>query len=269
MRERKLKPCNAKEFDRTIRTLKNNPNHKQFIVLQKGGVRKIIVAGKEIRKIINGKGTIDTGVLQTKQFFAWLRVFNKKIDDKIYSTPHLQSLSIKFKGVNRWENNDMWHQIVGKRFYIIDIQHAYWQMLYRVGYIDKEYYEKYADDDQYKEAKRLCAAFLARETKAFYQKNYGPAKKPWTIECSYPGRQQAFKNIRHELYNILQQASLKFPLGIFKVAVDGAYVTPEYIKQVKEYFLSIGVKTKITDCFKISDNNYIVNGKIKPWKKIL
>jgi len=146
-------------------------------------------------------------------------------------------------------------------FFNIDLSSAYWQMLYSLGYIDEKYFKKYMYDDKYKQAKRLCVSFLARECKATYYNQ--ETKTPFTITCDIEPLYNVYRNVRYQLYNMIQEIIFELPEYI-EYNIDGITVYgTSNVELVKRRFKEMGLIFKTTMCFKIDENCYKYGSKIK------
>ena len=74
---------------------------------------------------------------------------------KFLKNPDLYDLDIKTEGLSRQKNKEYWDTIPDNTFfYNIDLSSAYWQIAFRLGYLDKRMFDRYMLDDQYKKVKR-------------------------------------------------------------------------------------------------------------------
>jgi hypothetical protein len=207
---------------------------------------------------------LDLGGITKGQFSSFLGQFNKKLYSQFAKNPELLNQKIDFYGTARHRNTKTWDNTpIGTFFYNIDLKSAYWQMSYRLGYIDQTMYDQYISLDDYKTAKRFCISFLARPNKMVYHAKDGTK---YEIQCDTEVLKRVYSNIRNELYKIIQ-TSLKGSNEYIEYNVDGVAVPSKLVPMVKEYLYNEGLKFKTTFCQKINDKQFSCGKKIKNFRK--
>jgi hypothetical protein len=169
---------------------------------------------------------------------------------------------IGYKGIMNKINREYYRELpIGGEFVSIDIVSCYWQMAYKLGYIDKDMYDKYMNNSRYKQAKRLCVALLGRP---FIKKYVIPKKGiDMDVSCDMGLYKTMFKNIRDLAYTHIQECCEIVDGKYYWRNIDCIAVDFQDYKKVSEFFKSKNIKISISYAVKI--DNYICNngGKIK------
>jgi len=195
--------------------------------------------------------SIDLGKISKEHFFSFLGLFNKNLYKNFIINQKLLSLEIEFKGVSRNKNRNNFDKIeIGGFFYNLDLNSAYWQIVYKLGYIDYELFEKYKYADEYKVAKRLCISFLARNN----YKNYYINGKEFTIKCETSALKQVYVNIRNTLYSIFNECAHELDYIAFNI--DSIYFMKKDLPKAKKFFEQLGLEYKLVLCQKIGKREF-------------
>jgi len=244
-------------YESTIKVLINNGlKVKEHHV----GSRRTLYANNEICGFnkVNYHLPLSDG-LTTAKFNAFLAYFSRTLYSQFKQNPDLFNLKIQYTGLSKGKDSQMWNKIKSREvFYNIDLSSAYWQIAYRLGYINTKIFEKYMPLDEYKEAKRYCVSFLARENKM----NYFDNREINLIECDMSVLYQVYENIRHELYNIIEELKNHIKFWI-EYNIDGISVTEKYLQKTKSKFDELGLIYKVNECFKIDNKSYFLKNTIR------
>ena len=237
------------EYEYSVKVQKFNGNC--FMEHYLGSRKKIIVS-----KLMIGTHATDNnltlGTLSKPRFVAFLGRFNKQLYRRFRTIPQLYDLDIKFKGLSRGKNTDMWDKMpVGYYFYNLDIKKAYWQIGYRLNYIDHSMYEQYINDDEFKSAMRYCFSFLARKNYMNYYDKHGSCRK---IECDTAVLKKVYSNVREKLYT--ESAELKKGLNVVEYNIDGFSVLANELDIARQRFKDAGILFKVVECRKIDEFTY-------------
>jgi hypothetical protein len=228
-----------------------------------GARKKLYVYNKMIGSTVLS-ASLDLGELNKQQFAAFIGLFNRNLYRTFVKKPDLHYLDVSFKGLSRNKNFDLYNDLdTGQIFWNIDLSSAYFQMALRLGYISQNFYNKYILDDRYKAVKRLCISFLGRRNKMIYNTSNGKQ----VIECDMSSLAQVYKNIRNELYNVINNISQHTEYLEFNI--DGISVLPAELKLVKDYFDSLGLIYKSTRCKKIDSYVYSYGSTQKRFKRVI
>jgi hypothetical protein len=197
--------------------------------------------------------------LSPTKFNSFLASFTKSLYSQIKKNPELFTLNIEFDGISRDRNYKNWSKIKSKtKFYNIDLSSAYWQVAYKLGYISSKMFEKYIDKDEYKEAKRYCISFLARENRMDYYDD----REIKTISCDISILYQIYTNIRHELYTIIDDLK-SINKDWIEYNIDGISVMEKDVSLICDSLDFLNLKYKINECVKIDKVDYYFKGKIR------
>lgn len=197
---------------------------------------------------------LNIGEITNQEFRSFLAGFNKKLYKRLMNEKLLFELKIVRSGAVARKDFTAWKKLpIGSYFYNIDLSSAYWQIGYRLGYIDQKLFDKYIQDDRYKQAKRLCFSFLGRENKMIYHTPGG--SNSYEIKCDMTALTTVYDNVRNELNRIIISAS-EASGEFIEYNTDGIAVYHTEVAAVKSYFKSQGLIFKITKHKKISDTHY-------------
>ena len=144
----------------------------------------------------------------------------------------------------------------GSMFYSVDINHAYFQVLHKLGYIEDHLYETYKDQEEYKKAFHFSCSWLASRSK-IYKYRKGILKQ--IVDSSEADKELSiiYKNVRHTLQNLLGEIYDQLGNNAIAYITDEILIHPQSLSAVKQYFKSKGYEFKITICKKNSDTEYI------------
>ena len=228
-----------------------------------------IVSGKKIneqiigsrKKLYNNKNILiatvvkqnilNIGNISQPQFFSFLGVFNKNLYKNFYDNQELFNLDINFIGTSRKKNINKFDNLkTGDFFYNLDLNSAYWQILYKLNYISLELYEKYKNQDDYKIVKRLCVSFLSRKN----QKHYYFNENEFTISCDTSILKKVYINIRNFLYKIFNECAKTVDYIAFNI--DSIYIDQKNLKKAKNFFKLHNLDFKLVLCQKINSLDY-------------
>lgn len=233
-------------------------NQAEFAEQIFGSRRSLYLAGKMIATTAVEQN-LDLGKLSNSQFISFLGRFNRQLYKQFETYPDLFAQKIIHKGVSRDKNLDLWDQLpIGSYFYNIDLSSAYWQVAFRLGYIKPEMFIRYLNDDNYKQAKRYCISFLARQNKMVY------ADKR-EIKCDTGFLVRVYDNIRQELYKIIETASNRAKTYL-EFNIDGISVTADQVKIIKDYFKSEDLLFKTTQCRVMPGDQYLYGSRVRKFR---
>jgi hypothetical protein len=144
----------------------------------------------------------------------------------------------------------------GSMFYSVDINHAYFQVLHKLGYIDDILYETYKDQDEYKKAFHFSCSWLAARAK-IYKYRKGLLKQ--IIDTSETDKELkiVYSNVRHTLQNLLGEIYDQLGNSAIAYITDEILIHRDALPAVKEYFKRQGYEFKITFCKKSTNTEYI------------
>jgi hypothetical protein len=197
--------------------------------------------------------------LKPSQFYAFLGVFKKSLYNQFRLNENLWNLKIDFNGVSRDKNHVSWLKLKNRTvFYNIDLSSAYWQMAFRLGYISKKTFNSYMYRDEYKEAKRYCVSFLAREN----EMKYFDGREIDCVECDVSAFYQVYDNIRHELYNCIGTLT-KLTDNWIEYNIDGISVSSKDKDAVCKCLEEMNLIYKVNECIKIDKHEYFQKGQIR------
>jgi len=210
------------------------------------------------------ESNLNIGTITNQEFRLFLAGFNKKLYKRLRNEKLLFDLKITRSGPVSRKMTATWQKLpIGSFFYNIDLSAAYWQIAYRIGYIDTITFQKYLEDDRYKQAKRLCFSFLGRENKMTY---FHPNQQtPVEIRCDMTVLRTVYDNVRNELNRIIVKAA-EHAGEFIEYNTDGITVFHTQVNQIKKYFQSESLMFKITKCKKISDTHYLHGAVLRKFK---
>ena len=196
--------------------------------------------------------SIDLGKLTKQKFFSFIGLFNKNLYKNLNQKSNLLEQRINYSGMSRRKNRANFDKLeIGCFFYNLDLNSAYWQIVYKLGYIDYEFYKKYQYDEDYKVVKRLCISFLARQNR----KNYYIDGDEFTIVCDTNALKQVYSNIRNTLYSIFSECSETCEYIAYNI--DSIYINSKDLKPVKKIFDEMELEYKLVLCQKTGEREYV------------
>ena len=197
-------------------------------------------------------------------FKVFLSNFTKQLHKQFLKNDALFTLSISPVIPARAKNQDIWSEVkVGEYFYCVDINSAYWQVAFMLGYIKEPFYHKYLRCDEYKQAKRYCISFLARQNKSTYISNGCVTNH---ITCDTSLYRVVYENIRHKLYNLVNEMIEAVDNKQIQYNVDAVYVLSENLSTVQNVLKNNNLLHKIIECRKVGENEYTYKGKTRKFK---
>jgi hypothetical protein len=234
----------------------------RFVKEQTIGSRKNLYLDNKIVATTTHTSNLPIGNITKQQFASFLGAFSRNLYNQLKDNDQLMILSLRFDTITRGSNQKLYKTLEnGEIFYNIDLSSAYWQVAHKLGYISDSLFEKYINQDEFKEAKRYCISFLARPNKMSYSQADG---SKFTIHCDTGVLQNVYSNIRNALYKNIHKA--KIGLNVLEFNIDGITVTKEDAPIVKERLTKMGFIFKSTLCLKMSDGQYKCGKKVKTFK---
>lgn len=245
-------------YESTKQVLINNGSKVSEHIM---GSRKTLLADNEIC----GYSKVDYNLqiskdLPSKKFHSFLGSFSKSLYNQIRKNDSLLDLKIEFDDVSRDKNYKAYKKLKQReKFYNIDLSSAYWQIAYRLGYISEKVFDAYMYKDEYKQAKRYCISFLAREN----EMNYYDGREISTVKCDTSCLYQIYENVRHELYRVIAQVRKTTKNNWIEYNIDGITVPYSEVENVVWEFMELELLFKINTCIKLDNSEYIYDTKIK------
>jgi hypothetical protein len=251
-------------IERYQAAIKNLIKNKQPFQERALGSRRMLVVDAEIRATIQPNDSLNIGEITKREFASFLGHFSRNLNYCL-KNERLAFTTIIFNGKSRSKNKDVWNEInEGDCFYNVDLKNAYWQIAHKLGYITTDFYERYADIEEYKQAKRYCISFLSRRNECVY---FDGKDKLTTIVCDTTIYTNVYSNIRKKLYICINEAIESCNGEYVDYNIDAITVPSKHLQSVIDTFLGMGLEIKITRCFKANENQYFYGSKLKTFKK--
>jgi len=237
-------------------------NKTSFMEHSLGARKKLFVHGDMV-STTKGSGNLELNGLSKKEFMQFFARFSKQLYKRFRSINSLYDIDIKFNESSRGRNDLVWSKMPeGQTFYNIDFKSAYWQIGYKLGYINEKMFNDYMYDDNYKSAKRYCFSFLARKNFMTYYAN----GKQTVIDCQTDVLKKVYENVRHQLYTEVLLVKNKCK-KVVEWNIDGICVASDEFDLAAKSFKEAGILYKITVCKKIDEYTYQSGSKVKNFKK--
>jgi hypothetical protein len=235
-------------------------NNGASVSEQTHGSRKILIADGSVCGFSETRYYIPLSDKITKnQFNSFLGAFSKTLYNQIKKNNELLSLKIEFEGVSRDKNHKAWQKLKNKEiFYNVDLSSAYWQMAYKLNYISKNLYESYIFRDEFKEAKRYCVSFLAREN----EMNYFDGREISRVICDISALERIYENIRNSLYNSIDELKQISSTWV-EYNIDGISISAKELQKICEALDKMNLLYKVNECIKVDKYEYYQKGKIR------
>jgi hypothetical protein len=238
----------------------NKNKFKEHLI---GSRKRLIVFGKDIATV-KPTTQFDLGMIREIDFITFIARFNKQLYRQFVKNNNLYNINIPFSGMARHKNKKRWLELRNEElFYNVDLNSAYWQIAYRLGYLDEKFYRTYLNRYSHKKAKRYCITFLVRKNEMVYHNG----KKIHKITCDNEVFKQMYKNIRHELYNTIHGCLALIGDDYIEFNIDGISVCKRHLQTIKEYFDSIGLDFKTSLCIKKNASEYVSGSKCRVFTK--
>lgn len=224
------------------------------------GSRKTIYANNEVCGFNKVQHSLPlSNRITNHQLNSFLGAFTKNLYRQFAQNSNLFELKIEWNDMSRDKNLSAWKKVKSKEiFYNIDLSSAYWQIAYKLGYVNKKMFEKYMFLDEYKEAKRYCISFLARENKM----KYFDGRKTDIVYCDTGVLYQVYENVRHELYKTI--CEIRNGCGSWiEYNIDGVSVSEKYLQRALKKFEELNLYYKINECFKVDSKSYVIKTQIR------
>lgn len=245
------------DYDSTIDVMIKNGSR---VSTQIYGSRKILHADN----LVCGYSQVENHLpmadgLTSKQFYNFLASFKRSLYSQIDKNNDLLSLKIEFDGLSKYKNHKGWKKLKSPSvFYSVDINSAYWQFAYRLGYISKQLYLKYMNDPQYKEVKRYAISFLSRENEMVYFDD----REIKHVVCDISAFRQIYDNIRNEMYRTIDSIAKRLP-NFIEQNIDCISVSEQDLVFTTEQFDKLGLQYKVQEIVKVDSKEYCINGKFR------
>lgn len=244
------------------RIKKNFTNQGKIFSEETIGARKKLYFASKLIATYSATSNLDIGELTKQQFTSFLGMFQKHLYSQFHKNQGLYDVNIEFSGSAREKDYDHWDSMkIGTYFYNVDLSSAYWQMLYKLGYISEKMFLAYKPFDEYKEVKRYCVSFLARDVKM----NYMTPDTTNLIKCDTSALKKVYENVRNSLYTTTH-AMLEDCAGFLEYNIDGVFVMNTDLEIVWANLKKMGLNYKTTECRKISETDYMYGCKQRKFK---
>jgi hypothetical protein len=254
----KLKSLQVNAEDYSIILKKYQKGNKKHYQLFSGSRKTLLNEKNKVVCSCVSSDSLFIGDIEKPYFFSFLGQFNKNLYKNLIQKD-LIHYSVNFTGVSRKKNTKNFQCLeIGDFFYNVDLNSAYWQVAFNLGYIDEKLYLKFKDKEEYKSAKRLCISFLARQTRKTY---YLPSGDFFTISCDNSVLKNVYQNIRKYLYSIFNEISQETKFIAYNI--DSIYVTKKDLHIVKECLDELALSYKYVLCQKISNTEYSYGKNIR------
>jgi len=237
---------------------------KRVRILRKRQRATAYISGKKIH--YNGDKMQKTLKVKTKrELMSSISVFGNimKNINKYLKSVGLEVNEIGSKSTGVFVNYQAISKITNNEKLIqIDIDHAYWRIAYKLGYIGEKTYLNYLD----KKYKLLRNIGLASIISPMILEIYEYRTLQLQITENRDIYNTIYKNIRHTCYNILDEITNSIGKeNVISYRVDGVIVKEKYAKKVIEILIKKDYGYKIKELKKHDEKHYInlENGEIK------
>lgn len=244
------------EYENTKNVIKKNGSK---IWEQTLGSRTNLFVDSELVGSLSEDHYLKFSGITSAQFGSFLGQFTKSLYSQIQKNDSLLELKIDFEGLTRDKNQKAWNKIKNREvFYNVDISSAYWQIAYRLGYISKRMFSSYFTKDEYKEAKRYCISFLARDNYMDYQDE----REIKRMVCDTSCLDQVYENIRNELYLSISKAKEGIEDWI-EYNIDAIVIQEKNLNLVCDRLTEMNLIFKINECVKLDSKEYVSKNKVR------
>jgi hypothetical protein len=199
-------------------------------------------------------GSIFGNTISFSQGLAVVTMVKQNVKAFVSKTASLNVIPSSYSTVGK--NKDAFSEIPkGEMFYSVDINHAYFQVLHKLGYIGDGLYDLYKDQDEYKKAFHFSCSWLAARAKIY---KYVSGKLTGIADTADTDRELKiiYDNVRHTLQNLLGELFEQLDNAAIAYLTDEILIRKDALPLVKDYFRSKGYEFKITVCFKTNNQEY-------------
>jgi len=232
--------------------------HDRYQVFNRGNRHIAIASGKELAVYHEGGG--NQQMKHNKKIRTLLSVARSSATK--YLNKHLENIPV----IERMHpvlfiDRDAWYRLnVNEIFYLVDARACYWRIAMMLGYISKNIFEKYMDDEL-KTARNMALAVWTTSIRKDY---YSKGVKTHEISCDISPYQIIYNNIRNFTYNHSGETRAALGKDFIAYRVDGVYCLPTGLTVAKASFRKAGLDYRVTKCVKIDEKNYVnSDGEIK------
>lgn len=208
------------------------------------------------------------GELSKKEVMKFFSIVRKSVDKYILKNDFNVEPISQIASITKSFNYEIFKNIPNNHeFWIFDLNNAYWQMMYRMGIIDKSIYLKYRNDANYKLLKQVAIGLINEPKKARFMRNGKFVKdkdgrellivednKEWRI---------VYSNVRLSCYNVPISIIQELKNNYIFFNQDAVAVTLDLEKKVREYMELHDLDYKMQLCVKLNDYEYMQGDKLR------
>jgi hypothetical protein len=239
---------------------------KPFWVMTKGGKVYIesVVKDRNVRVTNKTWSEIKSGV---EPKFVWLyNEFMSQIDKFVWDN-QFSIGTIEFDGVRARINKDYYRKLeTGSEFFSVDMNSCFWQMAYKLGYIDDLLFNRYMNDSSTKQSKRLCVSLLGRvSSKRYWMPEINQYNR---IVCNEKYYKDIYENVRGLAYLHINNCIDLLEGKYYWSNIDCIAFDVEHYKLISDYFKNEGIRISVNYCKKLDDRTALNGNKIKVIERV-
>jgi hypothetical protein len=201
------------------------------------------------------------GCVTFAQHNGYVRSFKNEVERNINKDAELNAMRIKEKlsrtmGIRGRDIEEIEKCLEEDLpFYEFDINLAYFQTCYILGYISEDFYNKHVNLRELKQSMREAVTWLSRsKVKEYYFKGSDKPYRTETIESE--DLKAVHTNVRAFLVNIIDGAINVVKNDYLAHTIDSITFKEASFDALRDYFMKSNVKFKIKPCFKIDEQSY-------------
>lgn len=217
-------------------------------------------------RVVKREKKEEIGSVTFAQHNGYIRRFKNEVKRNIDKNPELKDLSITEKlsrtmGTRGRDLTEIENLLEKEQmFYEFDIDLAYFQTCFILGYISEDFYNKYINIRELKQSMREAVTWLSKRIKKeYYLKGQS---EPYKTESEKPELKHVHDNVRAFLSNTIDGAINVAKNDYLAHTIDSITFKANSFLPMKEYFKSQNVNFKIKPCIKIDENNFKSGNKI-------
>jgi hypothetical protein len=236
-----------------IKILKGNLTARKsnFMIERKG--QKVYIVNKLKRAAVYYNSKADTkDYFQDYEKLSLLRKVHNEIQGFIVANDfHVEKIPENYPSMNM-DRKRFAELPDNTKIVSFDMLHAYWLSAYKLGYISKRMYNKYAGNEDYKLARNIALSTL---TSRHDRDIYLEGKHFHNVICDNTLESIVYKNIRCYTYNVIGELHELIGEGSLGYRVDGVYsINDAAIHDfVDSYFKGLNLPYEIEYYRKIND----------------
>ena len=157
----------------------------------------------------------------------------------------------------------------GEHFWMLDVNNAFWQMMYLLSIIPKDIYDNYKMNKEYRLLKQVAIGLVNAPKSATFIVDGKLLRDPFDDRVAYSVKeanmqwQTVYENVRHSCYNIPIDICNMLNGEYISYNQDAIFVRDCNLPTVQDYMNKHKIEYKKMLCKRIDKTHYYVGTKIR------